>query len=77
MSCMDEEDSVNFLLDCITDDREDLTQWPKPTMPRPTMEQFEEWCISPICQATDGCAISQDEVCEHGHPSWLLYLNII
>ena len=51
--------------------------WPTPTVPRPTMEQFEEWCISPICEATDGCRIEPDGVCSHGHPSWLLYLDII
>lgn len=27
--------------------------------------------------ATDGCPTEPDGVCQHGHPSWLLYLGII
>jgi len=27
--------------------------------------------------ATDGCTIEPDGVCEHGYPSWLMYLGYI
>lgn len=54
-----------------------IFHWPEPTMPHPTVDQLEEWMVDSICEATDGCAIEQDGVCEHGHPSWFLYLGVI
>ena len=30
-----------------------------------------------LAEATDGCVIEPDGVCEHGHPSWLLELGLI
>jgi len=29
------------------------------------------------CETTDGCYAEADGVCEHGHPSWILYLGLI
>jgi len=30
-----------------------------------------------ICEATDGCLVEPDGVCEHSHPSWLVRLGFI
>jgi hypothetical protein len=50
--------------------------WPKPTTRRPTVAQLEEWLDEGGgCEATDGCWVEADGVCEHGHPSWLLRLG--
>jgi hypothetical protein len=49
-----------------------------PTVPQPSMEELESWVLDlEECQATDGCLIEPDGVCEHGHPSWMLYLGLI
>lgn len=29
------------------------------------------------CEATDGCWVEPDGVCEHGHPSWLVWLELL
>ena len=29
------------------------------------------------CLATDGCTVDPQGECEHGYPSWLLYLGIL
>lgn len=52
-------------------------KYPKPTTERPTLEEFEEWMEECGCEATDGCWVEPDGTCEHGHPSWLLYFNMI
>lgn len=52
-------------------------RWPEPTMDAPTYEQLERWDASGVSRATDGCPIEPDGVCEHGHPSWLIYLGYI
>ena len=52
-------------------------KWPKPTEPEPDMETLSDMVYDNIMpEATDGCIIEPDGVCEHGHPSWLLYLGI-
>jgi len=43
----------------------------------PTMEQLEEWEYEGICEATDGCIVEPDGICEHGCKSWLLELGMI
>ena len=48
-----------------------------PTVPRPSLEELEEWMLSGGCEATDGCWVEPDGECEHGHVSWLLYLGMI
>ena len=53
-------------------------QWPEPTVPEPT--ENELWDIMmdiELPTATDGCTIEPDGICQHGHPSWLLRLEII
>ncbi len=49
----------------------------KPTDPEPELEQLEEWTFDSIVEATDGCRVEPDGECEHGHVSWLLYLELI
>jgi hypothetical protein len=51
--------------------------WPEPETDEPGEEQLEEWALDSIVEATDGCSIEPDGVCEHGHPSWLLRLGLI
>jgi hypothetical protein len=52
-------------------------KYPEPTEPEPSEEQLEEWTYDSICDATDGCSVEPDGVCEHGHPSWLLKMELI
>ena len=52
-------------------------KYPKPTQPRPSYDQLQDWTMDSVCEATDGCEIEPDGVCEHGHPSWLLRLGLI
>ncbi len=47
------------------------TLWPEPTDSAPDQEQIAEWATDSIVDATDGCSVEPDGVCEHGHPSWL------
>lgn len=51
--------------------------YPAPTEPQPDFEQLEEWVFDSVCEATDGCPIEPDGVCEHGHPSWLIVMGLI
>ena len=54
------------------------TAWPAPTGSMPTLAGLAAWLEEGACYATDGiCWIEPDGVCEHGHPSWLLYLGMI
>lgn len=48
------------------------SRWPEPTTERPDLETLEEWDMDGGCEATDGCWVEPDGVCQHGHPSWLL-----
>ena len=52
-------------------------QWPEPTEEEPAHEQLRYWVFDGVCEATDGCRVEPDGECEHGHPSWLLYLDLI
>jgi hypothetical protein len=55
-----------------------ITQWPEPTVKEPDFETLETWLWKDGgCQATDGCWVSMDGHCPHGHPSWLLRLGLI
>ena len=51
--------------------------YPEPTEPEPDLEMLERWTFDGVCEATDGCEIEPDGVCEHGYPSWLLYVGLI
>lgn len=53
------------------------SRWPEPTTERPDLETLEEWHSDGGCEATDGCWVEPDGVCEHGHPSWLLRFGMI
>ena len=52
-------------------------RWPEPTTEHPDIETLEEWDMDGGCEATDGCWVEPDGVCQHGHPSWLLRLGYI
>ena len=43
----------------------------------PSSEQLMEWESDGGCQATDGCWVEPDGVCEHGHESWMLMLGVV
>ena len=45
--------------------------------PEPTTNQLWEWSMDGIAEATDGCKVEPDGICEHGCKSWLLALGII
>lgn len=54
------------------------SRWPEPTVEKPEFETLEQWMWEDgCCEATDGCMIEPDGVCQHGHPSWLLKLGFI
>lgn len=55
----------------------DSKRYPRPTQPMPDEDQLEEWTLDSVCDATDGCSVEPDGMCEHGHPSWLLALGLI
>ena len=51
--------------------------YPEPTVEEPTPDELEYMMFDGVCEATDGCRIEPDGVCQHGYPSWFLYLGII
>lgn len=52
--------------------------YPPPTVPPPSIEELIAWEFEDGgCEATDGCWVEPDGMCEHGHPSWLLVLGLI
>ncbi len=51
--------------------------YPEPLDEEPSAEDLELWMYEGGCYATDGCWVEPDGVCEHGYPSWLLYLGLI
>lgn len=44
---------------------------------QPSTEQLEEWLNDSGCEATDGCWVEPDGICEHGKQSWLRVLGMI
>jgi hypothetical protein len=42
-----------------------------------SIEQLEEWAADGEAEATDGCWVEPDGICEHGKKSWLLVLGLI
>lgn len=52
-------------------------QYLDPIVEQPSLEELEDFCDQGGCDATDGCWVEPDGLCEHGHVSWLLYLNLI
>jgi len=59
------------------DEHEQPFRWPEPTTPIPTVGDLTEWHENEGCKATDGCWVEPDGECEHGFPSWLVYLGLI
>ena len=49
----------------------------KATEPQPTTDQLQYWMFDGVAEATDGCRVEPDGVCEHGHTSWLRALGIV
>jgi hypothetical protein len=58
-------------------DRRDARSYPKPETEQPDVQQLAEWTAEAGCEATDGCWVEPDGMCEHGHPSWMLRLGYI
>lgn len=52
-------------------------KWPEPVEEEPTIELLGRWGFDGVVEATDGCSVEPDGVCEHGYPSWFLYLGLI
>jgi len=48
--------------------------FPSPGPPFPTLSR---WMFDGVAEATDGCIVEPDGVCEHGCNSWLLELGYI
>ena len=51
--------------------------WPRPTDDEPHPDDLMDMLQDSICPATDGCTVEPDGICEHGHPSWFIYLGVI
>lgn len=43
----------------------------------PDVDQLQGWMDEGGCEATDGCWVEPDGICEHGKQSWLLVLGMI
>jgi hypothetical protein len=43
----------------------------------PTFIQLQEWMDEGGCEATDGCWVAPDGICEHGCESWLVVLGLV
>jgi hypothetical protein len=41
------------------------------------IEQLEEWGRDGGCEATDGCWVEPDGVCQHRKPSWMIALGLL
>lgn len=57
--------------------------FPVPTTPRPGTEQLVFWASQvkegerKMSIATDGCRVTWNRTCKHGHPTWLVYLGYL
>ena len=58
-------------------DRRDESSWPEPTEEEPSLETMQDWMVDGMGEATDGCQIENDGMCEHGHPAWMLALGYV
>lgn len=54
-------------------------EWPEPMTEQPSEGELMEMLFSGCdARATDGCEpIEADGVCEHGYPSWPIFLSMI
>jgi len=57
----------------------DESTWPEPDYggEEPDDEELERMIYDGVADATDGCIVEPDGVCEHGHPSWLRKKGLI
>lgn len=54
-----------------------MPEYPMPTADRPSLDELMEQQNEGGCDATDGCWVEPDGICEHGHQSWLRHLGMI
>jgi hypothetical protein len=53
-------------------------RWPEPTVSEPDeLSVAEDAAFGDLVEATDGCLVEPDGVCEHGHPSWAMKWGLI
>ena len=64
-------------MDYVGQHRAPETNWPEPTTDVPDVEMIFDMLDEGVCEATDGCEVEPDGVCQHGHPSWLLADGLI
>jgi hypothetical protein len=56
---------------------------PAPTTPQPQAEKLALWARQiqtgqrKMSIATDGCRVTWNRTCKHGHPSWLVHLGYV
>lgn len=56
---------------------------PAPTAPQPQAEKLALWARQieagqrKMSIATDGCRVTWNRTCKHGHPSWLVHLGYV
>lgn len=55
----------------------DELSWPDPRRSRPSLRELCEWMTDGYAEATDGCSVGSNGICEHGYPSWLIYLFLV
>lgn len=52
-------------------------RYKEPTVDQPDIDELADMADAGIVDATDGCQVEPDGECQHGYPSWLLYLGYI
>lgn len=57
--------------------QKELVESKRPRKRQPSVKTMEKWAMDGVAQATDGCRVEPDGVCQHGCKSWLLELGII
>jgi hypothetical protein len=72
-----EADAGDELVPLITHDPDTGLPWPDPTVPEPDFITLAGYLFEAVAETTDGCLVSPDLICRHGHPSWLLRLGVI
>lgn len=71
------DDAADAFVENVFQNVNESKRWPEPEMDEPDVEELEGWLSDGGCEATDGCWVEPDGVCEHGHPSWLLRMGMI
>jgi hypothetical protein len=47
------------------------------TSKAPSVAVMEDWMSESGAEATDGCWVEPDGICQHGHSSWLRAMGLI